>query len=116
MLTISEIFEFSSENPWILKEFWPNSDVKSSNGSIPRRSNLSTQVEAVAVREAPDTQGGPGAEAVARRLGRHVDEGANLEVDGPLEDIGESGIVRGGARARVDPLETSLRTPVNNFE
>ena len=40
----SEIFEFSSENSWILKEFWPNSDVKSSNGSIPRRSNLSTQV------------------------------------------------------------------------
>ena len=38
-------FEFSSENSWILKEFWPNSDVKSSNGSIPRRSNLSTQVE-----------------------------------------------------------------------
>ena len=29
---------------WILTEFWPNSDVKSSNGSIPRRSNLSTQV------------------------------------------------------------------------
>ena len=29
---------------WILTEFWPNSDVKSSNGSIGRRSNLSTQV------------------------------------------------------------------------
>ena len=25
-------------------EFWPNSDLKSSNGSVPRRSNLSTQV------------------------------------------------------------------------
>ena len=29
---------------WLLTEFWPNSDVRSSNGSIPRRSNLSTQV------------------------------------------------------------------------
>ena len=27
---------------WILTEFWPKSDVKSSNGSIGRRSNLST--------------------------------------------------------------------------
>ena len=43
MLKFSEIFEFSSENSWILKEFWPNSDRKSSNGSVPRRSNLSTQ-------------------------------------------------------------------------
>ena len=39
----SEIFEFSSEMYWILKELWTNSDVKSSNGSIPRRPNLSTQ-------------------------------------------------------------------------
>ena len=31
----------SSENSRILKEFWPNFDVKSSNGSIPRRSKLS---------------------------------------------------------------------------
>ena len=31
-----------------MKEFWPNSDVKSSNGSIPRRSNLSTQAKAAA--------------------------------------------------------------------
>ena len=31
-------------NSWILKQFWPNSDVKSSFGSVPRRSNLSTQV------------------------------------------------------------------------
>ena len=38
MLKISEIFEFSSETSWILKEYWPNADVKSSNGSIPRRS------------------------------------------------------------------------------
>ena len=27
----------------MLKEFLPNSDLKSSNGSVPRRSNLSTQ-------------------------------------------------------------------------
>ena len=50
MLQFSEIFEFSSENSWILKEFWPNSDVKSSNGSIPRLSNLSTKVPARVVR------------------------------------------------------------------
>ena len=37
-----EFFEFSSKMHWILTEFWPNSDVKSSNGSIPRLSNLST--------------------------------------------------------------------------
>ena len=46
MLKISEIFEFSSEHSWILKEFWPYTDLKSSNGSVPRRSNLSTQVVA----------------------------------------------------------------------
>ena len=43
----SEIFEFSRENSWILKEIWPNSDLKSSNGSFPRRSNLSTQLRAL---------------------------------------------------------------------
>ena len=46
MLKFSEFFEFSSENSWILKEFSPNSDLKSSNGSVPRRSNLSSQVGA----------------------------------------------------------------------
>ena len=41
-------FEFSTKMYWILtefwlQEFWPNSDVKSSNGSVPRRSNLPTK-------------------------------------------------------------------------
>ena len=44
MLKFSEICELSRENSWILKEFWPNSDRNSSFGSVPRRSNLSTQV------------------------------------------------------------------------
>ena len=44
MLKFSENWEFSNENSWILKEVWPNSDPKSSNGSIPRRPNLSTKV------------------------------------------------------------------------
>ena len=35
-----EFFEISSKMHWILTGFWPSSDVKSSNGSIPRRSNL----------------------------------------------------------------------------
>ena len=39
----------SSENSWILKEFWLNSDLKSSNGSVPRRSNLSTQARLTAL-------------------------------------------------------------------
>ena len=43
MLKFSEIFEFSREHSWILNQFWSNSDVKSSFGSIPRRPNLSTQ-------------------------------------------------------------------------
>ena len=46
MLKFSEFFEFSSENSWILQEFWPNSDLNSSFGSVPRRSNLSTKAEA----------------------------------------------------------------------
>ena len=52
MLKFSELFEFSSENSWILKvffgfqEFWPNSDLNSSFGPVPRRPNLSTQVVA----------------------------------------------------------------------
>ena len=41
-----KILKNSSENSWILTEFWPNSDVKGSNGSIPRWSNLSTQSRA----------------------------------------------------------------------
>ena len=44
-LKFSEIFEFSNENSWILQEFWPNSDLNSSFGSVPRRPNLSTQVD-----------------------------------------------------------------------
>ena len=43
---------------WILTEFWPNSDVKSSNGSIPRRSNLSTQVQIVRGPEVRPAQDG----------------------------------------------------------
>ena len=42
MLKIFEILNFLAKIPEFLKEFWPNSDVKSSKGSIPRRSNLST--------------------------------------------------------------------------
>ena len=38
---------------WILTEFWPNSDVKSSNGSVPRRSNPSTQVAPPPVPDPP---------------------------------------------------------------
>ena len=47
MLNIPEIFGFlmnSSKIFSILRGFWPNSDLNSSFGSIPRRSNLSTQV------------------------------------------------------------------------
>ena len=47
MLKFSEFSEFSSEYSWILKEFWPNSDRNSSFGSVPRRSNLSTQAKTV---------------------------------------------------------------------
>ena len=50
MLNIPEIFKFlmnSSRISSILREFLPNSDLKSSNGSVPRRSNLSTQVHAL---------------------------------------------------------------------
>ena len=51
MLNISYVIEFfefeilmnSSKSFWILTQFWPNSDLKGSNGSVPRRSNLSTQ-------------------------------------------------------------------------
>ena len=42
MLKFLEFFEFSGENSWNLQEFWPNSNLKSSSGSVPRRSNLST--------------------------------------------------------------------------
>ena len=43
MLTNLEFFYFLAEYSILnFTEFWPNSDVETSNGSIPRRSNLST--------------------------------------------------------------------------
>ena len=50
---ILENVEHDSSHFWIniwwiqaeVPEFWPNSDPKSSNGSVPRRSNLSTKVD-----------------------------------------------------------------------
>ena len=39
------------QNYLILNEFWPNSDVNSSFGSVPRRSNLSTKVPPLLSRE-----------------------------------------------------------------
>ena len=47
-LNIPEFFGFlmnSSKISWILKQCWPNSNLNSSNGSVHRRSNLSTQLE-----------------------------------------------------------------------
>ena len=40
---ISELFAFLMNSSKILKEFGPNSDLKSSNASIPRLSNLFTK-------------------------------------------------------------------------
>ena len=50
MLNIPEFVWFlmnsfnSSKFSWILTQRWPNSDLKNSNGSVPRRSNLSTKI------------------------------------------------------------------------
>ena len=55
MLNIPEIFGFlmnSSKISSNLRQFCPNSDLKSSNGSIPRRSNLSTQAWGAQLRAA----------------------------------------------------------------
>ena len=59
---IPETFGFlmnSSKISSILREFRPNSDVKSSNGSVPRRSNLPTKAGTAGDRG----RAGPGAVA-----------------------------------------------------
>ena len=43
LIPLATIPEFRKNFVFGFQEFWPNSDVKSPNGSIPRRSNLSTQ-------------------------------------------------------------------------
>ena len=70
-INFSEIFEFSGENSWILQEFWPNSDLKSSNGSVPRRSNLSTKAVTAARSPAESAEEEPEA--------READEGCTSD-------------------------------------
>ena len=71
----------SSKISFILIEFRPNSDLKSSNGSIPRRLNLSTKVE-------EDEGGHPQARALLRAL----------RAPGPPHEARAPGAARGHRR------------------
>ena len=69
----------SSKISSILREFWPNSALKSSNGSIPRRSNLSTKGGA-GRRAAPRGRG----RAAPRRAGSSPPGGSSSARSWPL--------------------------------